>query len=113
MTQMRQRSLTMDFFSLTKPIIHSIDPERAHHIAIGALKKNLIPSPNHFTDNRLSIKIWNKSFTHPVGLAAGFDKNGDAIPALCKQGFSFIAAFFPDKVPKFSNKFFYSVLISI
>lgn len=35
-------------------------------------------------------KVWNRDFKNPIGLAAGFDKNGEAIDGLSKFGFGFI-----------------------
>lgn len=35
-------------------------------------------------------QIWGRTFRNPVGLAAGFDKNGEAIEGLLKMGFGFV-----------------------
>jgi dihydroorotate dehydrogenase len=34
--------------------------------------------------------VWNRQFKNPIGLAAGFDKNGEAMDGLTKFGFGFI-----------------------
>ena len=34
--------------------------------------------------------VWNRHFKNPIGLAAGFDKNGEAIEGLSKFGFGFV-----------------------
>jgi dihydroorotate dehydrogenase len=34
--------------------------------------------------------LWGLDFTNPIGLAAGFDKDGQAIKGLSKLGFGFI-----------------------
>lgn len=34
--------------------------------------------------------MWGKSFKNPLGLAAGFDKNGEALAGLSKMGFGFV-----------------------
>lgn len=41
-------------------------------------------------DKILSSTVWNMKFTNPVGLAAGYDKNGVAIGGLLDLGFSFV-----------------------
>ncbi len=82
----------MPFFSLAKPFIHAIDPETAHHLAIKALRKNLIPHDATYHHPKLTSNLWGLDFSHPVGLAAGFDKNGEVIAPLLKQGFSFVEA---------------------
>lgn len=35
-------------------------------------------------------QVWSLSFQNPVGIAAGFDKHGEAVAALDKIGFGFI-----------------------
>ena len=35
-------------------------------------------------------KVWGKSFPNPVGLAAGYDKQGEAVDGLLKMGFGFV-----------------------
>ena len=37
-----------------------------------------------------SSNVWNKQFSNPVGLAAGFDKHGEAVDGLLKLGFGFV-----------------------
>ncbi len=77
----------MDIFCLAKPFIHALDAETAHHAAIKALRYNLVPSQKPIEDARLSQSLWGIDFNNPVGMAAGFDKNAECIPALAKQGF--------------------------
>jgi len=82
----------MSLFKATKPLIHSLNPEKAHNAAISLLKKNLVPSQACFSHSNLESTLLGLTFKHPVGLAAGFDKNAEAIPALLNQGFSFVEA---------------------
>ena len=35
-------------------------------------------------------KVWGRSFANPVGLAAGYDKQGEAVDGLLKMGFGFV-----------------------
>ena len=80
---------------LLKPILFSIDPELVHEMAIATLKTlsrlpwllDAMPRPG---DKRLSREVFGIRFPNPIGLAAGFDKNGMALPAWAALGFGFI-----------------------
>ncbi|MGZ5024553.1 MAG: quinone-dependent dihydroorotate dehydrogenase [Chthoniobacterales bacterium] len=73
---------------LVRPLLFSLDPETAHHFAISCLRffPGLIPkiSAQHPTS------VFGLNFPNPVGLAAGFDKNGVALPAWEALGFGFV-----------------------
>lgn len=69
-------------------------PETAHHLALRLLRlpgvQNFLPS--HFQP-RLPLELELPGvgkLRHPIGLAAGFDKNGQAVPAISQLGFSFM-----------------------
>ncbi len=78
-----------------KPILFSIDPEMVHEIAIAALAKlsrirwllDVIRRPD---DGRPGKEVFGLHFANPVGLAAGFDKNGMALPVWEALGFGFM-----------------------
>ncbi|HVY16155.1 MAG TPA: quinone-dependent dihydroorotate dehydrogenase [Rhodopila sp.] len=77
------------------PLLRSIDPERAHGMAIKALGMGLVPMgllPGAAAqdDPRLAVTAFGLRFPNPVGLAAGFDKNADAGPALFRLGFGLV-----------------------
>lgn len=72
------------------PFIRLIDPEVAHGIALGALKRNWFPASTPFEDKRLNINLWGIEFENPIGLAAGFDKNAVAPDAMLRQGFGHV-----------------------
>jgi len=78
------------FYSLIGPLVRCLDPERAHGMAICALKNGLLPSAPTYEDDILNIRIWGHDFSNPVGLAAGFDKNGEVPDAMLEQGFGFV-----------------------
>lgn len=70
-------------------ILFRFEPETAHRLAIGALALDLhraAPPP----DPSLRTHILGLDFTSPIGLAAGFDKNGEAASGLLKLGFGFV-----------------------
>ncbi|WP_172296656.1 quinone-dependent dihydroorotate dehydrogenase [Pseudoruegeria sp. HB172150] len=70
--------------------LRCLDPERAHALALQGLRAGLVPLPGPVTSPRLSVKIAGLALPNPVGLAAGFDKNAEAIRQLSKAGFGFL-----------------------
>ena len=85
-------------FSLLKPLLHAIDPELVHELTVNSGGQGLkIPGVEYllstlfrFENVSLNIRVGNLTFSNPVGLAAGFDKNGMAIPLLQALGFGFV-----------------------
>ncbi|MFN8694647.1 MAG: quinone-dependent dihydroorotate dehydrogenase [Holosporales bacterium] len=72
---------------LARRALQCLPAETAHDAAIWALGKGLVP---RVAVPEKPVSLWGYRFRHPVGLAAGFDKNGAALPGLVKCGFSFI-----------------------
>ena len=85
---------------LLKPFFFSLDPEKAHHFVVGAMK---IFSPifylrKSFYDFKINGKnhpslekeVFGIKFPNPVGLAAGFDKNAEIFKQMSSLGFGFI-----------------------
>ena len=70
--------------------LHRIDPETAHGLALRAIKTGLSPAPGPVTSERLRTCIAGLDMPNPVGLAAGFDKNAEAVGSLSRAGFGFI-----------------------
>lgn len=80
---------------LVRPLLFSLDPEAAHHLAINCLRVMSRFSPalgllNSFQPAPKPISLFGLTFPNPIGLAAGFDKNGVALPAWAALGFGFI-----------------------
>jgi dihydroorotate dehydrogenase len=73
-------------------LLRLLPPSAAHGLALGALKRGLVPAPPAFHDPVLACRIWNLTFANPIGLAAGFDKDGEAVDALLGLGFGFVEA---------------------
>ncbi|KAJ2721450.1 dihydroorotate dehydrogenase [Coemansia sp. Benny D115] len=69
------------------PLIRLLDPEDAHDVAIFSLKHGLHPVDRSTPDGSLALTLWGKQLSNPVGLAAGFDKNAEAVDALFGLGF--------------------------
>ena len=75
-------------YSLIRPALFLLDPERAHGLAIAALK--LLPPGKPAPDGGpLAIRVAGLSFPNPLGMAAGFDKNAEVPDALLGVGFGF------------------------
>ncbi|MCP5088006.1 MAG: quinone-dependent dihydroorotate dehydrogenase [Rhodobacteraceae bacterium] len=70
--------------------MYRIDPEAGHSLSIRALKAGLTRQPGPVTSPRLKTTFAGLTIPNPVGLAAGFDKNAEAIAPLLKSGFGFI-----------------------
>ncbi|WP_282091382.1 quinone-dependent dihydroorotate dehydrogenase [Epibacterium ulvae] len=70
--------------------LHKLDPEAAHGLSIKALQLGLTPAPGPTTSPRLRTNLAGLDLPNPVGLAAGFDKNAQALSPLSKAGFGFI-----------------------
>lgn len=77
-------------YSLVRPLISMLNAETAHDIVIGTLRTGLVPSPKVFESPHLKQSVWGRSFLNPIGLAAGFDKNGLAVNPMLEQGFGFV-----------------------
>ncbi len=70
--------------------LHCMDPEAAHGLSIKALQAGLAPTPGPVTSSRLQTELAGLRLPNPVGLAAGFDKNGEVLAPLSRAGFGFI-----------------------
>jgi dihydroorotate dehydrogenase len=78
-----------------RPILFSLGPETAHHLAVGGLRLSArLPFALHVLRSFQPLPkprtMFGLNFPNPVGLAAGFDKNGVALPALAALGFGFV-----------------------
>lgn len=87
----------MSAYDLAKPLLFRLDPERAHALGKMALSAVAAVPPlaaswrrrNLVDDPRLAQEIFGRRFVNPVGLAAGFDKDGEALGAVPALGFGF------------------------
>lgn len=75
-------------YSMLRPWLFKMDAEKAHRLALSAL--NIVPRFCFPQPAMNPVRALGIDFYHPVGLAAGLDKNGAHLDALAKLGFSFI-----------------------
>ena len=78
---------------LIRPILFKIDPEKVHYLALGALSLPGISGIMRLlyrVPSGLEKDLFGLKFPNPVGLAAGFDKDGKYIKVLESLGFGFI-----------------------
>jgi dihydroorotate dehydrogenase len=97
--------------SLLKPIFFRLQPERAHHLTLSLLETvmaipgaaHIFKSLYHFEDPRLEREVFGLKFKNPVGLAAGFDKDGKHINSMATLGFGFIEVGTVTPLPQSGN----------
>ena len=77
------------FERLARPFLHALDPEDAHRLALKMLRLAPLPAAVR-DDRRLAMRAFGLNFPNPVGIGAGFDKNGEVPDALLRIGFGFI-----------------------
>ncbi|MBL8905580.1 MAG: quinone-dependent dihydroorotate dehydrogenase [Rhizobiales bacterium] len=77
-------------FSLARPVLHSLDAERAHRLTIAALRMGLVPAPASRPRPELAQNLFGLVFPNPLGLAAGFDKNAEVAGQTLRLGFGFV-----------------------
>ena len=83
----------MNLYPLAKSLLFQLDAEAAHHLTISALKNPLLSSlagGNIVVHPSLHRNVFGLNFPNPVGLAAGLDKNAEAIDGFAKMGFGSI-----------------------
>lgn len=84
-------------YKLLKPLLFKLDPEKAHNWSTSTFQgiynlpilRNLVDATLQFEDQRLKKTIWGIEFPNPIGLAAGFDKDGSYIDSFSSLGFGF------------------------
>ncbi|MDI9719905.1 quinone-dependent dihydroorotate dehydrogenase [Acinetobacter junii] len=77
-------------YSLARPLLFTLAPERAHELTLSMLDKAYKLGFMHQKVANKPVTCMGIEFPNPVGLAAGLDKNGAHIDALAALGFGFI-----------------------
>ncbi|NCX95126.1 MAG: quinone-dependent dihydroorotate dehydrogenase, partial [Chitinophagia bacterium] len=85
-------------YKLIRNLLFTVEAERVHHWAMNRLDfinsvpplKSMLKARYKFNTAGMAVKLWGITFPHPIGLAAGFDKDARYITSLASLGFSFI-----------------------
>ncbi|XP_034487274.1 dihydroorotate dehydrogenase (quinone), mitochondrial [Drosophila innubila] len=72
------------------PAVRLLPAETSHNLAVWACKYRLYPASDYMDDMNLHNSFFGRLISNPIGIAAGFDKNGEAICGLKDLGFGFI-----------------------
>ena len=79
-----------DLFTLGAPILRLLDPETAHRLTIRALALGPGLQTRRADPPPLGQDLWGLHFPNPVGIAAGFDKDAEAVGPLFGLGLGFV-----------------------
>lgn len=93
-------------FSATKlvnPFFALLDPEFSHKLAVTAASRGWVPREKRPDLPILGLDVWGRKFSNPIGLAAGFDKNAEAVDGLLGMGFGFVEVGSVTPVPQEGN----------
>ncbi len=79
----------LDSYRLAAPLLRLVEPERAHRLALCTLRSGILGNPGATDAPCLRQSLFGLDFPNPVGLAAGFDKNGEVFAQALRLGFGF------------------------
>ena len=82
--------MTPRLASILMPLMRGVDPERAHDLALRALRFGLAGADRSPSDPILATRVLGQQVRNPIGLAAGFDKSAIAVGPLMRLGFGFV-----------------------
>ncbi len=77
-------------FEAIAPLLRCLPPEMAHGLTIRALSLGLAPRGGAPDNPVLATECLGLALSNPIGLAAGFDKNAEAMDAMLRFGFGFV-----------------------
>jgi len=83
----------MIYKNLIRPVLFKFGPEEMHNFTMSLLSSGLVSSIIKplftYENSRLAVKAGSLTFSNPIGLAAGMDKNCEALPSWYSMGFGF------------------------
>jgi dihydroorotate dehydrogenase len=77
-------------YRLARRALFKLEPERAHRLAVRVIASGMLPGHRPDPDPRLKRKLLGYAFENPIGIAAGFDKDGEAVDGLFGLGFGLV-----------------------
>ena len=89
--------------SLLTGMLQLLPPETAHNVTIQLTKYGSPLLSKGFQDQSLHTNVKGLSFSNPLGIAAGFDKNAELIDPLLKIGFGFVECGTVTPKPQYGN----------
>ena len=84
--------MPLSLTSAALPLLRRLDPERAHRLALAGLRAGFGGRGSGPADPLLAAEACGLRFPTPIGLAAGFDKDAEALAPLARFGFGFLEA---------------------
>ena len=90
--------------TITLTILRCLNPEFAHRLVLNLLRYKLFPNVKLHKSRLLEVNFATLNLLNPIGLAAGFDKNAEAINTLPKIGFGFLEVGGITPLPQYGNK---------
>ena len=85
------------FEKVIRPTLFRMDAERAHELGLKTLELGLFKAPRFASEEHVRIsevfgvvERFGLRFSNPLGIAAGFDKNGVVVNQLADLGFGFV-----------------------
>jgi dihydroorotate dehydrogenase len=101
----------MNGYDLAKPLLFSLPAETAHRLCHGTVGlaghwpvDRTLARHYAVDDPRLCVDALGETFPNPVGVAAGFDKNAEAVRGLAALGFGFVEVGGVTAVPQSGNQ---------
>ena len=82
--------MTPALASALSPALRRLDAERAHRLGVLAVRLGLAGADARTDPPALATDAFGLRFRNPIGLAAGFDKDGVAVRGLARLGFGFV-----------------------
>lgn len=99
-------------YQIIKQLLFLFDPEKIHHFVTSTIKtlnrfpfvSTILKNNYQYIDSKLEKQVLGLKFKNPVGLAAGFDKNGEFIEEFADFGFGFIEVGTVTPLPQEGNE---------
>lgn len=99
-------------YQALRPLLFRLDPETAHHLTLALLKwagdapptREILRALWQVDDPRLHTRAFGLDFKSPIGLAAGYDKNGVAVRGLAALGFGHVEVGTVTRHPQTGNE---------
>ncbi|MGB3595101.1 MAG: quinone-dependent dihydroorotate dehydrogenase [Ornithinimicrobium sp.] len=112
MSTLRGRAVSAAYSHVAQPILFQLDPERAHHLSLrtaevvgssAVTRRALAALMALDRGEESAVELWGLRFPNRLGLAAGMDKNGVALPAWEAMGFGHVEVGTVTSIPQPGN----------